>query len=173
MILPTEPGGPTKFAAAQSAAIAFLGLLPFPNSQAAVVSFNDEAALEHPLATDLASLTNAIQNLTLDTLTRLDLALSVSRIELLGPRHVPGHERMLILLTDGIPAGVGEAAVLAEADATKAAGITIYTIGLGEDVNADLLRAMATNPDLFYAAPSTSDLDAIYTQIANVIQCQE
>jgi hypothetical protein len=173
MLLPTEPGGPTKFVAAQSAAIAFLELLPFPGSQAAIVGFNVEAILAHPLATNLASLTMAVEGLTLDSATRMDLALVVSREELVGPRHIAGYEQVVILLTDGIPAGVTEAVVLAEAEATKAAGITIYTVGLGEDVNAGLLEAMASSPDLYYEAPSTTDLDEIYSQIANAIQCQE
>ena len=173
MMLPTESGGDTKFAAAKLAAISFLELLPFTSSQAAVVSFNDAAILEHPLAADLDGLTAAIQNIELDTLTRLDLALSASRSELLSSRRVPSHDGIVILLTDGIPAGTTEAEVLAEAEVTKAAGITIYTIGLGEDVNAGLLTTIATSSDHYYAAPSTSDLNEIYMQIANVIQCQE
>ena len=173
MAAPTEPGGATKFAAAQAAAISFLQRLPFPDSQAAVVSFNESAILDQPLTSDLASLTAAIQNLSLATLTRLDLALALSRSELLSPRHVPTRERVIILLTDGVPAGTTEAEVLAEADLTKAAGMVIYTIGLGQDVNGELLEAMASSPDHYFPAPSTSDLDDIYTQIANVIHCQE
>jgi uncharacterized repeat protein (TIGR01451 family) len=173
MLLPTEPGGPTKFVVAKSAAIAFLELLPFPGSQAAIVGFNVEAILAHPLATNLASLTTAVQGLTLDSATRMDLALVVSREELVGPRHITGYEQVVIFLTDGIPAGTTETEVLAEAAATKAAGITIYTIGLGGDVNGGLLEAMASSPDLYYPAPSTTDLDDIYSQIANAIQCQE
>ncbi len=173
MAAPTEPGGATKFAAAQAAAISFLQLLPFPDSQAAVVSFNGTAILDQPLTSDLASLTAAIQNLSLDTLTRLDLALALGHSELLSPRHMPTHERVIILLTDGVPAGVTEAEVLAEAEATKSVGIVIYTIGLGQNVNADLLGTVASSPDHFLSAPSTSDLDDIYSQIANVILCQE
>jgi hypothetical protein len=103
----------------------------------------------------------------------MDLALIVSRSELLGPRHRAGHERIVILLTDGVPAGTTEAGVLAEAAATQAAGITIYTIGLGADVDAAFLQAVSSSPDLFYEAPAADDLANIYAQIAHAIQCAE
>jgi Mg-chelatase subunit ChlD len=103
--------------------------------------------------------------------TRLDLALALARSELIGPRHISSHDTILILLTDGIPVGTDEATVLAEATAAKAAGITIYTIGLGNDVNATLLQAIASSNGHYYPAPSANDLNAIYEQIANTIRC--
>jgi PKD repeat protein len=173
MNAPTETGGLRKIEAAQAAASQFLNILPLPENQAAIVTFSDTATLLHPLSQNRASLLNALQNLPLLQQTRIDLALALARGELTGPRHISSHDTILILLTDGIPVGTAEAAVLAEATAAKAAGITIYTIGLGADVNATLLQAIATDPNLYYPAPSAVDLDEIYAQIAAVIQCQE
>ncbi len=102
---------------------------------------------------------------------RIDLALIAARTELIGPNHVNGHDQVLILLTDGRPGGVSEATVLAEATTIKTFGITIYTIGLGNDVNANLLRQIATSPNHYYASPSTTELNTNYQEIANLLHC--
>ena len=49
--------------------------------------------------------------------------------------------------------------------------MTIFTIGIGEDVDPDLLRSIAGNPDRYYAAPSTDDLMRIYREIAGDLPC--
>ena len=51
----------------------------------------------------------------------------------------------------------------------KAAGVVIYTIGFGSDVDANLLRSCATQPSYFYAPQNSSDLDPVFQQIAQSI----
>ncbi len=167
---PTEPGGPAKIEAARSAAADFLNLLAFPGDQAAVVLFAGDGVLEHPLSDNRASLTAALQG-SVPGKTRIDLALLTSRQELTGVRHIPANNQVIILLTDGNPNGTAETAVIAQANAAKAAGIAIYTIGLGNDTNVALMRSIATTPNHFYMAPSTSDLNEIYHQIADSLNC--
>jgi hypothetical protein len=75
------------------------------------------------------------------------------------------------LLTDGLPNGSDEAAVVTEANITKSWGIVIYSIGLGSNVNTGLLRNISTSPDHYFEAPSTEELNAIYQQIAELISC--
>ncbi|MCB8944467.1 MAG: PKD domain-containing protein [Ardenticatenaceae bacterium] len=170
MDLPTAAGGMSKYAAAQAAATEFLHLLQFPGDQAGIVSFANDAVLEHPLSDDVDSLIQAL-HVERGGPTWFDLALRESRQELVGPRHIPGNKPVIILLTDGVPNGADEATVLAEAAQAKAQGITIYTIGLGVDVNAALLQAMATTPQHYYPAPATDDLNTIYAQIAHSVNC--
>ena len=167
---PTEPGGPAKIEAARSAATDFLNLLTFPGDQAAVVLFADSGVLEHPLSSDRAGLIAALQGNTPGK-TRIDLALLTARQELTGARHIPANNQVIILLTDGHPNGTEETAVIAQANAAKAAGIIIYTIGLGNDTNVSLMQNIATTANHFYAAPSTSDLNEIYNQIADSLNC--
>lgn len=87
---------------------------------------------------------------------------------------------ILILMTDGIPnrpldeAGRGTEAygsAYAERIATEAKekGVTIYTIGLGSDVNQGLLERLATEPDHYYFAASGSELTGVYQQIATAM----
>ena len=168
---PTEPGGPTRLAAAKVAAATFINLLNFPADQAGIVSFGNGATLEHKLSVDAASLQNKLQSLTAGGSTRMDLALIESKIELTGPRHRGASTPAIILLTDGRPNGTTNAEVLAEAAAAKAAGIAIYTIGLGDDVDVSLMQSVASDPTNYYHAPSTSDLNSIYQEIASQIHC--
>lgn len=169
---PTEPGGVTKLAAAQNAAATFFTLLNFSGDQAALVSFDDSATLDHPLSQNQSSLLAALNALQLGTQTRMDLGLQTARLELTGPRHDPDNHTFIIFLTDGHPNGTTEAQVLAQATLAKQSGITIYTIGLGSTINITLLQAVATSPNHYYASPSTGDLNAIYQQIASSFACR-
>jgi PKD repeat protein/uncharacterized protein YegL len=171
---PTEPGGVSKLAAAQNAAATFLTFLDLANQrdQAALVAFDNIATLEHPLSRNEATLLTAINNLQLGNLTRMDLGLQTARLELTGIRHDPDNQTAIIFLTDGQPNGTTEAEVLAQALLAKNAGITIYTIGLGSDVNSSLLQAVASAPAYYYPSPSTGDLNAIYQQIASSLACR-
>ncbi|MCB9009957.1 MAG: VWA domain-containing protein [Ardenticatenaceae bacterium] len=166
----TEPGGPTKLAAATTAATEFLNLLTLPGDQAGIVTFSGTAVLQHPLSSDKASLIAALPGSS-GGATRIDLALAEAQKALTGVRHLPDNSQVLILLTDGQPSETDAAAVLAQAAATKAAGIKIYTIGLGSDVNGSLLQAIATSAGQYYPAPSTSDLNQIYQEIAGSLSC--
>ncbi len=58
--------------------------------------------------------------------------------------------------------------MLAAAAAAKARGTRVYTIGLGAttDIDAELLKAAASAPDMFYYAPDGEDLAQIYREIA-------
>ena len=49
--------------------------------------------------------------------------------------------------------------------------VTIFTIGLGEDLNLAALEAMASKPGYFYRAPDSEDLAEIYGAIAVEIPC--
>ncbi len=172
MLESTKPNGPTKLSAAQKAAVEFLSLLDFSLDQAGVVSFDRTAVLDHPLSTDQTSLENTINGLDTDYETRIDLALSISEQELTGSRHIPHNYQVLILISDGQFWGTTETAVYDAATHAKAAGITLYTIGLGQNVNQTILKGIAsTNTNHYYYAPSTSDLTAIFTEIAASLPC--
>ncbi len=77
----------------------------------------------------------------------------------------------LILLTDGKanPGPTSEA--VARAAAAKKAGIVIFTIGLGRELDDAALEAIAGQPSYFCRAPTADDLHDIYRQIAVTIPC--
>ncbi len=182
-MLRTTSAGRTKQAAAIEAGQVFVAELDVEvdgwgrQDQAAVVGFNDTAWREVPLSGDRAALEAGLQRLPLRTAegTRLDLALEEGQRTLeAGPR-LPENGGVLILLTDGLPnrvpvgpGGTQEETVLAAAAAAKARGTRVYTIGLGAttDIDAELLKAAASAPDMFYYAPDGEDLAQIYREIA-------
>jgi hypothetical protein len=119
--------------------------------------------------------------------TRLDLAFDAGRAARAGPGRDPANTPVIVLLTDGLPnrvptprpTGSQEDTVLAAAARAKAAGIRVYTIGVGrpdapdiiDRINLDLLSAAASNPNMFYQAPDAEELARIYDQVAYTLRC--
>lgn len=162
-------GGRPKIQAAKEAARRFVALLG-PRDQAAVVAFHSLAQLE-PLTSDRLRLAAAIDAIGTAPGTRIDRALAAAGEELAGPRARPGATRVLILLTDGrSDAGSAEGA-LAQAAQLRAGGGLVFTIGLGDDVDADFLQQLAGDPARYFPAPSAQDLAAIYEGLARELPC--
>ena len=166
------PAGRSKLAAAVEAAGTFLDQMHFDaGDQAAVVTFNSDATLLAPLTTTRALLDAALGAITTAQFTRIDRGIAVAREELASTRHRPGNTPVMIVLTDGranpVPVSVAEV----EARQAKDAGIIIFTIGLGNDLDTEGLRAIASRPEWFYSAPSAEELAGIYRGIAVAIPC--
>jgi len=115
-------------------------------------------------------------NTDLDTIdqsgaTNYGAALQVANDELItyGDQ---SHAWAIILLTDGentcCPDGAtSNALALAQANRAKASGITIFTIGLGPDVDPTLLTQIAqTTGGTYYAAPNAEAIKFIYFEIS-------
>ncbi|RIL10781.1 hypothetical protein DCC79_06935 [bacterium] len=168
----TRPDGPTKLEAAREAARAFVLQLVPGRDQAAVVQFNSAATRVLGLTDDPARVSAALDTLTQGGGTRIDEGLDLARGELEGPAHRATNNRVLILLTDGAPSGTTPEAVKAAAARAIAAGVLVFTIGLGRDLDEALLREIASRPEWYFAAPDTSDLAAIYARIVYEIPCQ-
>ena len=58
----------------------------------------------------------------------------------------------------------------AHASELKAKYIKIYTIGLGSNVNTTLMQALATDPSMYYYAPNSTQLTAIFQRVAQEIK---
>ena len=78
---------------------------------------------------------------------------------------------MIILLTDGRQTGAPESSAVEAADRVRAAGVTIFTVGIGSDVSAPLLEDIAGDPSRYYAASGPDELRAIYVRIAGALPC--
>jgi len=167
--------GRSKIAAALSAAHSFLDLLQLNDpqgDQAAIVTFNSDAWILAPLTSDRSDLDAALATVSLGQQTRLDRAVAVGAQTLAdSTRRRLGNEPVLVLLTDGRANPVPIEAAVAEADVAKAAGVTLFTIGLGEDIDAEGLAAMASTASGFLRAPDAEDLAAVYAQVARSIPC--
>lgn len=163
--------GERKLDGAIAAANTFLGLLQLgAGDRAAIVAFNEQALLEQPLIADRAVLAAALARLATAPLTCLPCAVEVSSAELEAGRR-PGVMSVLVLLTDGRsnPRPVSEA--VDRARLATIAGVTIFTIALGSDVDATGLEAMASYPGAYLTAADAETLEAAYATIAWTLPC--
>ena len=123
-----------------------------------------------PLTGDRAALDAALAgNLAQGTGTRIGAAIAAAAEQLGTAR--PGSQRAMVVLTDGQGTDEDPGAAQAAADAAKSAGVTVYTVGLGEDVDLVALRALASGPDHCFVAPAAAELAAIYRAIAGALPC--
>jgi hypothetical protein len=90
--------------------------------------------------------------------------------ELGSTRRIATNQPIIVLLTDGVQYEEPQTAQ-AVALEVRTAGVSIYAIGLGADVDAAFLHALAGAPSRYYFAPTEGDLEAIYRQIARTIPC--
>jgi uncharacterized protein YegL len=70
-------------------------------------------------------------------------------------------------MTDGNP--TDRVDVMATVNKLKTAGISMYMIGLGTDLDRALLISIASSPDQYYEAPTETELASVYADIARRI----
>jgi Mg-chelatase subunit ChlD len=161
-----------KIEDARAAALTFVGLIDLApgRSQVAVVRFDREAEVVRELTNAPALIEAAIRNLQVRSGTHIDKGLRTALGELQSPRHLGRNAQVLILLTDGVQTGTpGEE--LRAAEEVRAAGVRVYSIGLGADVDAATLRTIAGADERYYFAPASGDLAQIYGEIARDLMC--
>ena len=156
---------------AKNGALAFLGELAPGAAQIALVAFSTAADVLQPLTGQFADVVKGVRQLTPAGQTNFFPALTAALAELEGPSARAGVPKVVVLMTDGRP--TDRSRVIAISDEVKAKGITLYTIGLGADLDTDLLARMATSADRFYAANSELDLAAVYADIGRRISISE
>jgi Mg-chelatase subunit ChlD len=161
---------PSKLSRATEAIRAFLDRLD-RNDQAALVTFAAEATVLQPLSEDTALVSQALDNLVVGETTRLDLGVMAAHGELVGPLSRSAAAQVMVILTDGVPNPVPATVALDKASAARQDGISVFTIGLGRDVDGELLRAMASLPEWYYEAPTADDLLAIYSGLPEYVPC--
>ncbi|MHA1872857.1 MAG: vWA domain-containing protein [Candidatus Heimdallarchaeaceae archaeon] len=126
--------------------------------------WNYYARLDQELTHDKELVKQAIEEITASGTTAIDEGIYRANEEL-KENGRPGVPYVEILLTDGNQMTEGDPLDAAQESADN--NIVIYTIGLGDDADEDLLKNIAniTNGK-YYFAPTGDDLEDIYTQIA-------
>jgi Mg-chelatase subunit ChlD len=170
MRTPTRAGRP-KIDAALDAAARFLERLGLPEDQAGLVAFNAQATVLSRLSGDRAALLRALGTLRTQEFTRIHLGMDLARDLVLAGEHKGENLPAIVLLTDGRSNPDPSQMALDAAAAAKAAGIRVFTVGLGQDVEPDVLRAMASRPEDYYPAGDGEDLAEIYRSIAVSLPC--
>jgi len=165
---PAETGG-TKLQAARDAAVGFVGLLRMPADHVAVVAFHERATVLAPLAGDRGVVERALSDMSTAPGTRVDRALDVAG-DLLERSRRPDAQPVIVLLSDGLHPGPPEP-VLQRAVALRERGVLVFTIGLGADVDEELLKRVAHEPRAYYRSPGAADLAAIYRSVLQSLAC--
>jgi len=160
-----------KLADAKTAAKTFVDLQG-SNNRAELISFAGSAIIEVQFTSMTADGKTTVKN-AIDKLTSVDKTNIYEAIEKANSElETKGRDNVLlveILLTDGRPTTGNTKAddIIDLAVSANATGIRIYTIGLGTDVDANLLSSIANaTGGKYYFAPTSADLQAIYTEIS-------
>lgn len=134
-------------------------------SRIGIVSFADDATLDVPLTQDVSVLNTGINALIAEGFTNHAAAFDTAAANYL-PVLTPPNKKILVMFTDG-DTTVGGNPNTAAANA-RAAGITIYCIGLGTGINVNNLNNWATDPDNTHViiAPTPQELDQAFEDLA-------
>ncbi len=159
------PWGNNGLEDAKRAAISFVDRLQ-PGDSAALVSFSEQAYYDQPWTANMTLLKQRINGLNWIAGTALwdAVAMSANLIRYRTQR------RVMILLADGEDNSSSLEASTAISYARNA-NCTVYTIGLGRDVDEDNMRQLAEQTGgRYFNAPEASALDQIYQEIAEQLQ---
>lgn len=136
--------------------------------RASVVSFSSAAYLvnDHHLTSDFDQVQSDLETIGYQGRTNLEAAISLANDELIT-YGVPSKMRMQILLTDGYPDPPENNVTMDTINQTVDNNITIFTIGLGDDHDSELLKWIAARTNgSYYFAQNASDLLDIYSDIS-------
>jgi RHS repeat-associated protein len=149
---------------AKTAAKTFVDfMLLAEGDQVGLVSFESTARLDSPLTSDAAAVKAAIDALVSSGGTNIANGITAAHQELISARHNPASTPVMIVLSDG-----GATAPTTAANAAKAAGIRLITVGIGS-ANESVLRPIASSDSDYHQAPTSADLANVYASIAGAV----
>lgn len=148
--------------------------------QVSVVTYATDAVIEEALTNENDRIAGGITNLRIDPQeeqgsTNTGDAFKKIGEELNSSRHNLDARKVAILLTDGLataPDPDPEEYAAAQAELVKGMDVEVFTIGLGASLNEESLRSIASSPSQYYKAPSTRELQSIYSAITASI-CED
>ncbi len=144
----------------KTAAKGFIDAL-LEGDRTAVVDFDSSATLSQPLTTDFIAAKNAVDSIDSNGGTDIGAGVDVSLNEI-AENGDPDHLKSIIVLTDG--EGDYDADLTQRA---KDAEVVIYTVGLGSEVDEQLLRSIAEATDgAYYPVSSANQLPELFERIA-------
>lgn len=165
----------TKMSYAASAAIKFLGLLR-PTDLFGVVSFDHIASIEQPLTpvnpANHRSVAERIQQIHPRGSTNISDAIEMAR-KMIAPELTEQYNCKIVLLSDGqANQGIANVDGLASiALRCQQSGITVSTLGIGIDYNANIMAQIArSGGGLFYHIVNMGELDGIFAQELQLAQ---
>jgi Mg-chelatase subunit ChlD len=165
--------GRTKIDAAIAAAATLAADLDVDRDRLGLVWFNDASHLEVVPTFDRAAFRDALGRIQVRELTRIELGVAAAHSALTGASRRLDARPVIMLITDGRANPGPESLALAAADSAKADDITVFTVGIGERIDAVSLQSMATSPNHYVHAPDGEDLPAAYARVRDALPCPD
>jgi Mg-chelatase subunit ChlD len=134
------------------------------------VAFNVLPTVVVDLTPDRAAARGALDRLPRDEGSRIDLAV-LEGVHVLTAAASADHLPIIVLITDGKQVGAPREAALDAGAAARLAGITVFTVGFGSDIDPDLLVRIAGDPARFFNAPGPGDLLGVFRAIGGALPC--
>ena len=182
---PAPPPDHEPMTSVKMAANGFADLFEPGYARIGLVSFASTASLDMSVSSDFGSgsaLEANVNNIYPSGSTNIGDALHEAVDEVLNGSNTRSDAfKVIVLLSDGVPNRCGggvsctsaEAASHAEAKALEAAAnnITVYTIGLGNNIDAHLMQSLANiGGGAYIPSPTAGDLDDAFDTIAAMIR---
>ena len=160
-----------KIEAARTAATRFLDSVDPRRDRVGLITFDGAANRVWPITANLPLIAEHLAAIRTGSGTRIDLGLEEALREI-GFRSRPGSQRVIVLLSDGLPTGGTARRARDVASIARSSGVTLFAIGLGGDADAGFLTGLAGDSKNVFLAPTPGDLEAIYRRVAGQLPCR-
>jgi Mg-chelatase subunit ChlD len=163
---------PQPFTSVKNAAGDFVDLLD-TQTRSGLVTFATKAEVNQQITDNHADTKTAVDQMYIRPqdetgFTNIGAAVQLGRQQLTEPSN-SNREKVMIILTDGKANAPkdpgGEVFARRQVAQAKQAGITVYTIGLTDQVNQSFLASLASSPDNYLQAADRTALTGVYEQI--------
>lgn len=152
------------------------------NNRVGLVSFasNNNSTMNSPLTSNFNSVKQQVNNLNASGKTCTECGIKLANDQITSGKR-QGIKNVVVLLTDGrANATTSNNSASFQAASTAALnrvtqgfeqnGTVYFTIGLGNDIQADFLQEIANlSGGKYFAAPTADDLQSIYAQISQIV----
>jgi molecular chaperone DnaK len=148
---------------AKEALIHFLSNINLSESEVGLISFGDNVQTFN-LSRNLKYLRTSIKSFSADGYTPMKEAITSTQEVLKGKTNP-----VMVIATDGEPTDASKESILNYAALLKNRGIRIIVIGIGDDIDVNFLRRLATSANDYHFAKVSFELKKIYKQVADTL----
>ena len=161
----------SKFEAAQAAIDTLLQGLDMSRHRVALVATDAAARQLLPLGRDADAIRRSLAQLQLGSGTALDKGLNLATDLLLGEERRAMTRGVILLLSDGRAHEAAPTDAVAAAYRARRLKLEVYTVGLGQEVDAPTLAAIADSPERYQAAPDRDAALRAFQRLAGWMDC--
>jgi Mg-chelatase subunit ChlD len=116
-------------------------------------------------------LESAIARIDVRPGSRVDMGIHRAIFELVDTPTQRDRYLAMVVLSDGRAHLVEADAVIAAAEDARDLDIVLFVVGIGPNMDEDVLRAMAGRADRYFPAPDPESLNAIYSALSGRVIC--